>query len=95
MCDIYIEPCKICGEKYPMHLGDFETDRTEISLVCPKCFSKWQGIFRLFNRCIWRVKDEKYLIVALTRNAWRNRHHNHLNAPHTEMVEEKKRENIP
>ena len=42
MCDIYKEPCKICGRIIPMHLGDFRTDRTEIIAICPKCVKKYK-----------------------------------------------------
>ena len=87
MCDIYAEPCKICGELIPMHLGDFETDRAEIIVVCPKCIDNKFLVNNIVNSrnvvgfCIWLDEElnEKYMIISLTENAWKNRNFNHPN----------------
>jgi len=34
MCDCYIEHCIICGRPIPFHLGDFDTERDEIAVIC-------------------------------------------------------------
>jgi len=36
MCDCYLHKCKFCEEKLPVHLGNFETDRSEIEVFCEK-----------------------------------------------------------
>jgi hypothetical protein len=34
MCDCFLKPCKVCGRRIPVHLGDFLTDRNEIEVYC-------------------------------------------------------------
>ena len=36
MCDIYTAKCKICEVDIPMHLGDYETGRDEVEVICGK-----------------------------------------------------------
>jgi hypothetical protein len=36
MCDCYTHKCEQCDEQLPVHLGDFETERSEISVYCNK-----------------------------------------------------------
>lgn len=85
MCDCYGEPCKVCGQMYPMHLGDFNTERWEITILCPKCF----GNFPHLRRVCWSNDDGKeplLEILSLTENAWSNRRYNHPNLGGTEIV---------
>lgn len=93
MCDCYSEPCKVCGKMISMHLGDFNTDRGEIFVVCEECIKdKWLGVHR-FNYCVWDGKTEgKITIVALTKNAWQNRKYNHPNVSFTELLKTHKKE---
>lgn len=34
MCDCYAHKCRLCNEVIPMHLGDFNTGRSEIDVYC-------------------------------------------------------------
>jgi len=93
MCDIYLEPCKACGNKIEMHLGDYITDRVEILAFCPKCTKKLLAktlfLYNLdslpFPSILWKSKSEKYLIVYLTSNAWIRRKHNSPNIANIEI----------
>lgn len=95
MCDIYGEPCKICGNMWEMHLGDYETSQYEIFLICSKCYNtRYEEMFKkkYINFTIWKRyrkrKYNKYIIVSLTENAWAHRGWNHLNESRTDMIKE-------
>jgi len=52
MCDVYGHKCLLCDEIVPMHLGDFETGRGEIDVIC------WNHTFaelqpHLKNSVLW------------------------------------------
>ena len=92
MCDIYCEYCKLCGEVTGFHLGDFDTNRFEIAYICSKHalddeFLDWLKCFK-FPFCIWSERDDKYVVMSLTENAWNNRWVNHQNLGDTELLEE-------
>ena len=36
MCDCYGHKCLLCDERVPIHLGDFNTRREEINVICHK-----------------------------------------------------------
>lgn len=92
MCDIYGEYCKLCGEATGFHLGDFNTDRFEISYICSKHTGKnLRGWLKRtgISYCIWSEgENKKYIVLALTENAWKNRHSNHQNMAYTDILEE-------
>ena len=94
MCDIYSHKCKFCGDEIEMHLGDYETDRDEIEVVCDKCLRKEIEknlpvypfeLFPRLRRSFWLYASEEdwsfklAMIVSLTENAWENRGINHPN----------------
>jgi len=54
LCDIYTARCEKCGKEIEMHLGDFETRRDEIVVLCSehvKDYKKYgdRCVFWLFN----------------------------------------------
>jgi len=79
MCDCYAEPCKVCGELLPMHLGDFKTARWEIAILC----EKHVGYFPKIRRVLWSPWLE---VLSLTENAWGHRMQNHPNIGETEII---------
>jgi len=92
MCDIYFEPCKVCGKKICMHLGDYLTNRYELFVVCEDCL-KHSTFYKpermVYPSILWESKEEgKVLVVALTRNAWTLRKYNHPNYRKTKIVKE-------
>lgn len=100
MCDCYGEPCKICGTMIPMHLGGFDTDHLEISVLCGECIEE-RLFFKEFERyphVNWSNTEladfeKKYKakplikvrVFALTKNAIKNCGYNHPNMAHTEI----------
>lgn len=94
MCDIYTDHCRGCGIPIEMHLGDFATGPVEISVFCDKCITSYvAGAFRKMPYTVWKCKGDgpkgKFAVIALTKNAWRNRTGNHPNSSHPLLVEEK------
>ncbi|MFQ6076965.1 MAG: hypothetical protein ACE5Z5_12705 [Candidatus Bathyarchaeia archaeon] len=92
MCDCYAEPCKVCGRRIPMHLGDFETDRLEIAALCEDC--AWPSDvhfpsipWKHRRYCVWLCPSGKVVIIPLTENAWLNRGHNHPNFQGIKLLE--------
>jgi len=82
MCDIYVDYCKFCGSPIPMHLGDFETDKFEIAVICPICIKniKYEPAFvSNLPHKHWKAKEDEYIVVALTINAQSNSEMNHPN----------------
>lgn len=94
MCDCYSEPCKCCGEVVPLHLGDYETGRFEIFVVCEKCLENPYLGEIPFPSVLWKYDSEEgkkeMLIVSVTKNAWENREKNHPNVYKSEKVREYK-----
>lgn len=37
MCDCYRAECELCGRGIDMHIGDFSTDRENVTVFCPNC----------------------------------------------------------
>lgn len=92
LCDIYGEHCKICGEVYSFHLGDYETSRFEILFICEKHVDNPYLLYALerlrYSYCVWSSPSGNYIVIALTKNAWRNRRYNHQNISETELLRE-------
>ena len=91
ICDCYGELCIGCGVMLPMHLGDFDTDRDEIAVVCGKCKSKYHLFLKGQRYIKWRYNEDDnklrtMMIVALTDNAWNNREKNYPNAGSTKPI---------
>ena len=60
MCDIYTAKCALCDQKIPMHLGDFETKRDEIMVVCWRHSEeelREAGVFRP-GAIVWLIPDQ-------------------------------------
>ncbi len=91
MCDCYVEHCKGCGYAFPVHLGDFATERTEIYVLCDGCWDCLKNDVKQAGFPGWRVfKIEEsndpediwgrgMAMVYLTENAWEHRDMNHPN----------------
>ena len=90
MCDIDTVQTACCGKLVEIHLGiDLDRDpvvstrNREVAVFCvehadPKFserMTRWVG-----------GEQGDYEFVALTENAWRNRHHNHPNDSGTDEV---------
>jgi hypothetical protein len=102
MCECYVEPCKICGQKWPMHLGDYETSIWEIAIVCGAHISEKYRYRIPWKYVIWKItKDElsmnknfgglegkEVAVVSLTDNAWARREANHPNTEGCKIVKE-------
>lgn len=89
MCDCYFEPCKSCGKPINMHLGDYETHRSEIVVYCNDCLC--HGIpystRKYFAFCVWKAKEHgRIAVVSLTKHAWKYRD---LNYPNIRLTEGK------
>lgn len=77
MCDCYAHPCT-CGRDYvEMHLGDFDTEREEIEVLCPHCPEP----VRHHRRSVWWITrlGHPVMVVAKTENAHKNMEVNHPN----------------
>jgi len=60
MCDIYTAECALCGTKIPMHLGEFQTKRDEIIVVCWKHSQEEleeAGVFQP-GTIVWLIPDQ-------------------------------------
>jgi hypothetical protein len=83
MCDCYSEPCKICGKFIEIHLGDYDTARSEIVIYCKDCsLSSIFGLQRinLDRSLVWKTKEYGIILIAyLTDNAWNKRNGNSPN----------------
>jgi len=56
MCDIYGHKCLLCEEIVSMHLGDFNTGRNEINIICHKHrFLELQSY--LENSVLWFISS--------------------------------------
>jgi len=72
-----------------MHLGDFDTDRFEITLLCSDCLKDFPDYTMCMPYCDW--KSEEYGIIrifALTNNAWLNRTMNYPNVGSPDLIQE-------
>jgi len=93
MCDIYAEYCKLCRKAAAFHLGDFNTDRLEITYIC-STHTKNEELFHWIKRSnfpyvVWSEgENQKYVVLSLTENAWKNRTLNHQNIAATKILEE-------
>ena len=93
MCEIYDEPCKLCGRPIEMHLGDFKTLRIEIAVICPdhqplyyiddchddEPFAGDLLNLKYQNYCEWKTENGTITVIALTKNAWLQREENYPN----------------
>ena len=85
MCDIVNSPCKICGADLPLHLGDFDTDPSEVSCFCAVHLpEKDVRVFTLteeetYENLPYLPKGWKMGIRYLTDNARKNRDMNFPN----------------
>jgi hypothetical protein len=98
VCDCYGEPCKKCGELFPLHLEDFSTGRHEIMLVCSRCMillDLYEDTLlykflktKPYVEFAYRQDDKRgcpnryFNLYALTQNAWNHRQGNTPNADH-------------
>jgi hypothetical protein len=80
MCDCYTAKCKICETLLPLHLGDYETGRTEIEVFCEKHLPNIDcRIFTLTeNEDVYPIGWQMG-IRALTDNAREYKDYNHPN----------------
>jgi len=80
MCDCYDEPCKVCGKLIPFHLGDYDTPRLEIAVICGKCQIPDRS-FMEKNYCVWEDDGLGNIkVFSLTKRAWEN---HEMNCPNT------------
>jgi len=91
MCDCYLHKCKFCEEKLPVHLGNFETDRSEIEVFCEKHIPDHNvfifTVVKVFNEIDGLSEEDKVYvgwkmgIRPLTENAkcWLLQRYNHPN----------------
>lgn len=82
-----------------MHLGDFETDRMEIAVICNDCLKEKHPLWGIYfeNGVLWEWKSEKLgmrgrkgkaIVISLTDNAWNNKDVNHPNEAYVEILKE-------
>lgn len=88
MCDILTVETACCGKLVEIHLGmdlsarpKVVTSSREVAVYCVEHADP-----KFAERMVRWVGGEQgdYEFVALTENAWRNRHHNHPNDADTE-----------
>jgi hypothetical protein len=98
MCEIYEHPCKICGTPIEIHLGDYDTESSEIEVFCKDHIPKenvviWETKAKGNRRGVQSICDKntnaKVGIRALTENAKLNKNGNHPNAHDCEIIEER------
>jgi len=101
MCEIYYHPCKVCGTEIDFHLGDYDTDASEVEVFCKDHIPKE-------NVVIWDSKEKdrpvrqkgrvplskiytnaRVGVRPLTMNAYLHKDVNHPNACHCDIVEER------
>lgn len=74
MCDCYGEPCKVCGEIFPLHLEDFATGRQEIMLVCDTCLKRLATSGNLGDTNLYRfLKTNPYVEWSFRQDDKRGR----------------------
>lgn len=79
MCECYKTNCCKCKKEIEMHLGDYETRRSELVLFCSDCFPE-----ELSNGIVWSYADKEinmdYVFIKwLTTNAQTYADANHPN----------------
>lgn len=83
MCNCYSAKCEYCDIEIPMHLGDFNTDPSEIKVFCHTHIPAdnkevvVHDIKGKYGREI--CGTTKVGILPLTDNAKKNMHHNYPN----------------
>lgn len=85
MCDCYTHRCDYegCEVEIPMHLSDFDTDRTEIQVFCEQHIPAGAVVFEYSDDKTDKEEDAKTwvkcAVVPLTDNAKANADGNHPN----------------
>ncbi len=88
MCEIYTAKCSKCNKKIEMHLGDYETNQSEVEVFCNEHIPSndvviWQG-----KKSWYSTTLQDHLMIgnpitvgvrALTENARRNKDMNSPN----------------
>jgi hypothetical protein len=95
MCNCLDIPCKVCGLKLPVHLGDYNTKPSEIECYCKGHLPKENvRVFTLINSVTgingkWYRSGWKMGIRALTENARNNRTKNYPNLNISQSIEDR------
>ena len=92
MCDCYAHKCKECELMLPLHLGDFDTERSEIEVFCEKHLPEEQSDGWLWEWCDEEgdyPKWSKMFIKWLTLNAKANANENCPNTSYARRFEDK------
>jgi hypothetical protein len=99
MCDCYYHHCECCDQPYPVHLGDFDTDRNEIKIWCKQCWEKanrpkhWTRFaikitdYNMGYLDLDKIPQTEMTIGYITDNAICNREHNHPNCSSVKQLE--------
>jgi len=82
MCDIYVDPCYVCGKWLPVHLGDFKTPRQDIVVFCEKHIPESNARVCTFEKRVRGVGRER-AIRSLTDTARKNIYMNFPNTMET------------
>jgi hypothetical protein len=72
MCDCYIDTCCKCKELLEIHLGDFNTARSEIAVYCKRHIPNSNLVWVFSWQDEETGRNVKMGIKPLTRNAYEN-----------------------
>ena len=92
MCDIYTAKCRVCGKEIEMHLGNWNTKRSEVRVYCGAHLEK--ALLQTKPVSLWRFKrclgGKRWCgvvaVVLLTPTAKRNGRINHPNKWESERI---------
>jgi len=85
--------CKVCGKYIDMHLGDFNTERHEVMVICDECVERinsndMNDVNFILPYVEWLIDDKTIRVYSLTNNAFDNRESNHPNESNVKLLKD-------